>query len=146
MDINWNWSLETETNRILQASLNTANGFYSLNHFYPLPWSEDTKYQPAGVYLPVLPFSTIPHYWDRARRLDDLHLPLLAPDDLTHDLTNLLLPLNLQQPDSRLYNQIQLTLPTVVSWLKKFTRSLYLPDTVTIYPTYFGTVGTFYQQ
>lgn len=144
MKITWDWSLESESNRLLQASLNIANGFYALNHFYPLPWEPSVTYHPTGVYLPVLPYPTIPHFWTRAKNLDDLHLPLLAPPDLTSNLVKLLTPLDLSRPNTTAMElQIRQVLSQVITWLKQFTHSLYLPDTLTIYPTYFGTGGSF---
>lgn len=144
MKIIWDWSLESEANRLLQASGSIASGFFHLQHFLPLPWTPVVKYYPAGVYLPNLPYSSLPHFWTQVAQLDPKILPLKAPAKLVAQTQSLLATLPLTPPDTQtLQNQVQQVLPKVVSWLQDFTHELFLPSSLTLYPTYFGTGGSF---
>lgn len=70
---NFSCTLETETERILHASMKTASGFYYFHKFAVLPYLELGN--AACVYLPEFDFKSIPSYWDSVKDLKD-ELPL----------------------------------------------------------------------
>ncbi|PIR99181.1 hypothetical protein COT87_00825 [Candidatus Collierbacteria bacterium CG10_big_fil_rev_8_21_14_0_10_44_9] len=144
MKIIWDWSLQTETERILDTTRQIGNGFFGLQHFYPLSWDHQTKYLSFGVYLPQLDYPSIPHFWSQVVRLDDNHFPLLAPPALLTQTHALLLPIDLTPPStSSLENLTQTVVPRVLKFFHQFSPSTPLPTKIIIHPTYFGTYGSF---
>lgn len=60
------WDLDTETERILQASVNTANGFYLSKGFYVL--DKRTNQDSACIYLPNFNPTQYASYWDEIKK------------------------------------------------------------------------------
>ncbi len=144
MKIIWDWSLESETNRLMQSARNIGNGFYALQNFYPLPWTKSNKYLTCGVYLPLIKYQSIPRFWFSASRLDDHNLPMHTPPTIARELQSFLTPLSLTEPDYHtLASTFETTTPQVLSFIKHAFPTIPLPSQITIYPTYFGTTGSF---
>ena len=146
MKIVWDWSLNNEAERILEMSLKISNGFYHLHHFLPLPFDlkntrKDTSHH---VYLPDLPYTKIPRYWESTSQVGATY-PLKQlgsiSDQLAQHLTLRKLPSldsHIVQPDAEIY------LPQVINWLQHTFPRLPLPETILIHPSYFGTGGSFF--
>ena len=144
MKIVWDWSLKSETERVVDASIGISNGFYRLNHFLPLPWSPSCRYLVSGVHLPVLPYATIPSYWSRVARLSNADYPLQIPGSVRTTMQEFIGSLALTAPATdRLAELCVAIMPAVSAWLKQFVPGVSLPTQLTIHPTYFGTTGSF---
>ncbi len=144
MKITWDWSLGSEINHLIQSAHNIGNGFYSLQHFYPLPYITNQKYENIGVYLPDLPYQHLAGFWQKSSQLDDHHLPIVVPPTLTQALQPLISHLNLVPPDiTTLKAQYIALLPQVFQFLHATFPAIALPTQIKIYPTYFGTTGSF---
>jgi hypothetical protein len=144
MKITWDWSLETEVDRLLQSARNVGNGFYANQGFYPLPWSPTCTYLKNAVYLPPLPYPQITRFWLRVSLLDTANLPARYPAHFHTLMIDALRPLALTSPDlTTLHDQVQLILPRVIRSLHRLVPTLPLPQSILIHPTYFGTTGSF---
>lgn len=75
---------ETELERIVQASVNTANGFYSFYRFVVLP--RLIQGNASCVYLPQLEYKRIEYYWDRVQVMAD-ELPVPWDNELRLEFT-----------------------------------------------------------
>ncbi len=147
MKIVWEWSLESEAKRLVEMTHKISNGFYHLHHFLPVPYSihHGSSHNPSHlVYLPNLPYSQIPRYWEQLSKLNDQDYD---NEDLLK-LANLLLPELMSLAPKPLnpvdlINQSNITLPKIASWLKHAFPNLPLPSNLIIHPTHFGTLGSF---
>jgi hypothetical protein len=54
-------TLETESNRVIHAAVQTANGFYHRKKFAVLPYLVDNN--PGTVFLPEIAYHKIPNLW-----------------------------------------------------------------------------------
>lgn len=146
MQIVWDWSLSSEESRIQEMSLKVASGFYHLHHFLPLPYEPKNKRVDTShhVYLPDLPYATIPRYWESVAKLGNSY-PIKQLANIHGLLTKHLASLNLTPLESSpLQSATDLYLPQVISWLKDTFPHLPLPETILIHPSYFGTGGSFF--
>ncbi|MFH1244459.1 MAG: helix-turn-helix domain-containing protein [bacterium] len=141
----WDWSIQSEAERVIDTARPIANGFFHLHHFYPLPWTPKTDYLHQGVYLPTLSHLTLPDFWHRVLSYDDKNMslpPQLA--DLHHAITQQLSTLQLTPPD---YSALQAQWITLAPRFFRLLHSVapYTPQLrqLTIHPTYFGTMGSF---
>jgi hypothetical protein len=145
MKITWNWSIDSEAERVLDTAGSIGNGFFALQGFCPLPWGETRATPtPSAVYLPKLAFHTIPHFWSQVAKLDNRHYPLISSRPLTNGIKKLLQATDLEAPS---YNDLEhitkQTLPKVLSFVKNFIPKSKLPTEIIIHPTNFGTGGSF---
>lgn len=144
MEIIWDWSTETEANRLLQTTRDISNGFFHLQNFQVLPWDPKGSSFNSGVYLPKLDYLSIPNFWSKVAKLNNGTLPIIAPDSLSSQTKGLLSVLDLASPDtSQLVQTTELVFPKVISFLESFVPGVIIPTTITICPTYFGTLGSF---
>lgn len=144
MKIIWDWSIDSELNRIMQACRNTGNGFYSLNHFYPLPYSKNGTYDSTGIYIPDLPYSQLSRFWQSTSQLDDHHLPLQVPVSISKFIHPYLERMDLEMPDTKsLQSEFEAIVPKVITFLHSTFPHIMVPTHITIYPTYFGSAGSF---
>lgn len=145
MKITWEWSLSSEATRLTEMSLKVANGFYHLHHFLPLPHDPQHPRPDSShhVYLPDLPYSTIPRYWESVAKLNYIY-PLKQLVTINQALINHLIALKLTPlTNSPLQTSSTTYLPKVINWLKNTFPSLPLPEKILIHPSYFGTSGSF---
>src|SRR3990167_8431261 len=66
----WEYSLDTEAERILHIAHQMSAGFFRVNNFYVLPLHYKTTQQASFVKFPDLPFNTIPRFWKKAKQLN----------------------------------------------------------------------------
>lgn len=64
----WQWSKESEAQRVVFTATQTANRFYSTHGFWVLP--ELVKGNSRAVYLPKLEYSNVNNFWKRVAKLD----------------------------------------------------------------------------
>lgn len=67
MKFNFIWDLNTETERILHASMQIANGFYANNRFLVLPYLDYKN--PSCIYFPNLGYDKMGDYWKLASKI-----------------------------------------------------------------------------
>lgn len=146
MKIVWDWSLSHEAERILEMSLKISNGFYHLHHFLPLPFDLKNKRKDTShhVYLPDLPYTKIPRYWESAGLVGESY-PLKQLTSISSQLVQYLSKLNLPSLDKHpVQSEGEIYLPQVINWLHHTFPQLPLPETILIHPSYFGTAGSFF--
>lgn len=144
MKIIWDWSLDSETHRIVDSARQIHNGFYHLQHFPPLPWTPGIKYLHSGVYLPAINYRDMPELWPKSAKLTTGYYPLYIPSQLAGKVRSELAELNLVSPDfANLQAIAQSTLPKVIQFVHDLSPNSSLPSQITIHPTHFGTGGSF---
>lgn len=140
MKTTWEWSKESEANRILQAAHNIGNGFYSLNNFGVC--SSTDPYTPTSVNIPSLNYAAIREFWLRLREVDSTSLPASDPTNLAHDLLPHLD--DCSQPDmTALQTLWDQHADQLIDLVQDALPRLQLPDHLVIYLTRFGTIGSF---
>ncbi|MFH1561711.1 MAG: winged helix-turn-helix domain-containing protein [Patescibacteria group bacterium] len=141
----WNHSLETEADRIVQASANTYNRFYLKFGFIVLPYR--IANHPEAVYLPDLNYPKIPGYIKKVSQLEPKTIPVTNQKNLLEPIKKALSKVGHQPNEAMIKNIMQ-------SWQlkeKKFWPTLQdcLPQLknkslqVIIHPTSFGTGCSF---
>lgn len=142
MQTAWEYSPELEAKRLLHNAHQIATGFFKLNGFIVLPHPA-----PAAdniVSLPILPYLSIPRFWDRAARLDVSTLPINVPPDL---LASTLKFLPSYQPDfsatQKLWAKHQDKIISAIYDLIPGKRNSI--SKIIIWPTAFGTGCSFNQ-
>jgi hypothetical protein len=145
MKIVWDWSVQSEAERLGEMCSKVASGFYHLHYFLPIKFELNKPRKDSShlVYLPDLPYSSIPHFWESVAKSGITYpLPTLT---ITHRLSGLISDLYLPKLSlPQLEKDSQLYLPPVIDWLKSTFPTLSLPDSFLIHPTYFGTLGSFF--
>lgn len=140
----WEYSLETESRRLVHESAHLANGFFKANHFLILPYSSKLPADNCSAF-PDLPYLSMPRFWDRCSRINTSVYDIYIPTDLLEDAKKLLVQANLPKPDwSRVQNkwdksqanivrEVYKLIPSKKGWIKK----------IIIYPTAYGTTCSF---
>lgn len=139
----WEYSDETEAERLLQCAHQMAVGFYRANNFIVLP--SPKKADSKIVSFPFLNYNSIPRFWDIVKRLAIANLPVKVDKSLVRQVQELLKATNLPKND---YSGLSL------KWAKIETAVLeeiykIIPSKkgsvkrITIYPTSFGTGASF---
>lgn len=141
----WDWSLESEANRLLHEAHYVSSGFFRLHHFYPLSWEPKVKYVPQGVYFPNLSYSSIPDFWHQVKYYDPTQMTGNAKTaPLQAELVKLLTPLHLTPPDhSHLqaeWDQLSPKLEKLIHELAPFAPRI---ESLSVHLSYFGTGGSF---
>lgn len=140
----WQYSLESEANRILHTAHQTYVGFYKSNGFIVLPKNTKT-YNSNTVILPKLDYNSISRFWKRVAKIDIHANPMIINESLVSDFKNLLSKHDLEIPDYKKTMQV---------WARaesEILKTIYevLPDKkdkikkIIIYPTKTGTVCSF---
>lgn len=140
----WQYSIETEANRLIQCAYQIIIGFYKTNNFIVLPYnpSVDTA---NVVTFPFLPYTKIPRFWEQIKKADIKNLPVVIDKNLLTQTVNLLEKELTKKPnfdktkefwkkaEKEVINEIYKVLPSKKDKIKK----------ITIYPTLFGTNCSF---
>lgn len=85
----WEYRLELEAKRVLQACRQTALGFYKVNGFYPVPFGT-TPIKDTNVLIPDLPYLSIPRFWEKAAKVWTLDIEKIEESELLPALENML--------------------------------------------------------
>lgn len=140
----WEYSLQTEALRLLHSAHQIAVGFYKLNGFTPLPSLKNLK-SDRVVSFPALPYSTIPRFWDQARKIDVSTLPISADPQLVAQIIPLLSALKLAPPHmthvKKLWQTHQAKILRQIFDLVPAKKGQV--SQILIMPTSFGTGGSF---
>ena len=144
MKIIWEHSQETEAKRIIHTAHQMAVGFYRLNGFFVLPSEEKLASSESNlVYLPDLNYTSIPRFWETARKTDVLELPIVADKKLVDQIVSLLGKTNEPQLNKTIdiWNKLEKEffeeLEKVIPDLKNSIKNL------VVMPTNFGTKCSF---
>lgn len=140
----WEYSLETETKRLIYCLSNIANGFYHINGFYPVTLNGNLTYD-STVPLPDLEYLSIPHLFKRIQALDLTYEPVHIEENLFRDVYELLSKAYLKKPDfSKLRESWTEAEPDLFQEIYRlFPDKHGLLDSITIHPTSFGTTSSF---
>ncbi|MDP1743418.1 MAG: hypothetical protein Q8L51_01380, partial [Candidatus Amesbacteria bacterium] len=85
----WEYSLELEAKRVLQACRQTALGFYKVNGFYPVPYGT-SPLRDINVVIPDLPYLSIPRFWEKAAKVWTLDIENIVEPELLPALEKML--------------------------------------------------------
>ena len=141
----WEYSLETESLRVLHAAHQMIVGFYRLNNFYVLPFEENKKFPSQVVSFPDFPYHNVPRFWEKAKRIDIKTLPIKANKGVVFDIKNLLQNNKFNNPkyketqkfwekaEKQILSEIWKIMPDKKKGLKK----------IVVYPTRLGTSCSF---
>lgn len=141
---NWEYSQETEAHRIIHTAKSISTGFFRINGFELVASSEDAL-RPNQVIFPDLPYIKIPRFWQKIHATNIHMLPLKLDKALSKALKGILPNETFSEPNySRLKTawdagseEILSTLYRIIPTYKNVIQEL------TIYPTNYGTVGSF---
>ena len=141
----WIYSLETETDRLIQVTANTYNRFYLKNNFLILPCLIEGS--ASTVYLPNLNFHKYTSFVRKLSRINPTEIPVTDDQNLYRVAKNFLSESITKFDEERISN-------TKKSWLKKektfwkfleqtFPQLANQTISLDIRPTNFGTVTSF---
>lgn len=140
----WEYSVKSEAERLVHTAHQIIIGFYKANNFVVLsdnPKSSNTQ----TVVFPLLPYNQISRFWEQIKMVNISNLPVEISDKLIVELSNLLTKSNLKRPEfektkllwekaeSEVLEEIYKIVPSKKDKIKK----------IIIYPTIFGTGGSF---
>lgn len=138
----WEYSLNLEAKRVLQACRQTALGFYKVNGFYPVPVGT-TPLKDINVVIPDLPYLNIPRFWEKAAKVWTLDIEKIEETELIPAIENMLgkaTPPEYQKVQKEwekiaddFIAEIEHILPNKKNVIKK----------IVIWPTNFGTSASF---
>ncbi len=139
----WEYSINTETERVLYTARGIANGFYQFNNFLVVP-SNYPSTQTNLVTIPNLRYESMRNFWKKTSKLSP-ELPLNYPRTLTEPvkalLTSTFNPTIDYRTQQREWETIQSSILGVLD--KLFPREMKKIKKLVIYPTYFGTKLSF---
>jgi len=140
----WEYSRESEANRLLHCAHQISVGFYKTNNFIVLPFNPNID-NAHIVTFPDLPYNKISRFWEKVKKADIVNLPIKADPELVSQVSKLLETANLPKPnflntqklwaksEKAVLAEIYKVLPDKSNFVKK----------ITIYPTSFGTSCSF---
>ncbi len=140
----WEYSLETESLRVLQCSRQISVGFYRANNFCVLPYREtNNKY--SDVVFPDLLYYKIPRFWDKVKRVNIGGLPIKADKKLIKGVQTILADANFPEPNiAFVKNNWKKAKKEIIATTEKIVpHSRGAIKKITIYPTLFGTNTSF---
>lgn len=140
----WEYSPETEALRLIHAAHQIVVGFYRVNNFIVLPnLSQNTGVN--TVSFPDLPYRNIKGFWEKAKAVDVIDLPVKVDPGFLKGVCELMkqsrfadinydhLKNKWTKAESEILTKIYDIIPSKKDSVKK----------ITIYPTAFGTSSSF---
>jgi len=137
----WEYSADTETQRVLYTARQITHGFYQTHNFFVLSKLNGTANH-SVVIFPPLNYCSIHNFWGRVKNIDIDHLPLQVEPKLfcqTKELVNLT-PLNFK-PTQTLWQKAEKEILGAIAKLIPSPGGLV--RSLTIWPTNFGTSCSF---
>lgn len=140
----WEYSIESEANRLIQCAYQIIIGFYKTNNFIVLPYNPNIN-SANIVTFPLLPYTKISRFWEQAKKSNIKDLPVKIDKNLLKTIINLLQKELTKKPDfakvKKLWskaekNVIEEIYKIIPNKRNKITK-------ITIYPTLFGTSCSF---
>ncbi len=142
----WEYSLDSETNRLLGLLRQISSGFYRINGFHPIPLAQKLN-SDSTVPIPDLPYLTIPNFWKKVNQINtDEKLQLTQPEFFSQ-VRNLLSNYGLPQANyQKVLEAWQSAENDVMTEIIRIlpTKKDYISQIV-IHPTVFGTTSSFNQ-
>ncbi|MEK7169050.1 MAG: hypothetical protein AAB778_03495, partial [Patescibacteria group bacterium] len=77
----WEYSIESEANRLIQCAYQIIIGFYKTNNFIVLPYNPNVNTANV-VTFPLLPYTKIPRFWEQAKKSNVKDLPVKIDKNL----------------------------------------------------------------
>jgi len=78
----WNYSVETEADRLIQCTANAFNRFYLKNGFLVLPQIQSNDSGCSIVYLPDLNYTSYPTFIKKVRKINPTTIPVSNDNNL----------------------------------------------------------------
>lgn len=78
----WNYSLDTEADRLIQCAANTYNRFYLKNNFLVLPHLHSNGNSSSTVYLPDLDLQKHPSFIKEVKKINPTTIPVSSDKKL----------------------------------------------------------------
>ncbi len=140
----WEYSIESEANRLIHCAHQIIVGFYKTNNFIVLPYNPNIN-SVNMVTFPLLPYNKIPRFWEQTKKTDVKDLPIKVDKKLLKTVVNLLQTVLTKKPnfestknlwskaEKYILSEIYKVIPSKNNIVKK----------ITIYPTSFGTSCSF---
>lgn len=144
MKTTWEYSIESEANRLIQCAYQIIIGFYKTNNFIVLPYNPNIS-SVNIVTFPFLHYIKIPRFWEQAKKSNVKDLPVKIDKNLLNATINLLEKELTKKPDyentKKLWAKAEKSVLEAIykvlpSKINKITK-------ITIYPTLFGTGCSF---
>lgn len=140
----WEYSSKTEAERLLHCAHQMAVGFYKINNFIVLPYTQKIKNSHLVTFVD-LPFNKIPRFWEKAKSIDITTLPIRVDKKLAQDTQKMLDRANLLKPEfTEIQKNWQKAEKDIISEIYKL-MPIYKNRIrkIVIYPTIFGTSCSF---
>lgn len=140
----WEYSIETEAERLIHCAHQMAIGFYRVNNFIVLPYTPKVK-NSLIVNFPDLPYNKIPRFWEKVKKLNITDYPLKIDTKLKEEVIFLMKNADLEKPNfEQTQKDWQKAESEIISEIYKITPSKKgLIKKIIIYPTTFGTGTSF---
>lgn len=140
----WEYSTKSEAERLLHCAHQMAVGFYKINNFIVLPYTQKTKNSHLVTFID-LSFNKIPRFWEKVKPIDITSLPIKVDPKLVIKTENLLKSANLPKPNFETTQKLwQKAEKSVVSEIYKIMPNYKNKiKEIIIYPTIFGTSCSF---
>lgn len=140
----WEYNLNLEAKRVLQACRQIAVGFYKVNGFYPVPYGT-SPLKDINVVIPDLPYLTIPRFWEKAAKVWTLDIENIEESELLPALQNMLSQIPMTKPQipiiqkewDKIANSFLKDIGTLLPKQKNKIKK------IIIWPTNFGTSASF---
>lgn len=140
----WDYSIDSEAERLIHCARQMSVGFYRANNFIVLP-SPPKAASVNIVTFPDLAYHKIPGFWEKVKHVSVDNFPLKIPSTLYTQLFNLIKNSDIKKPEfeqvkstwakaeNKVIKEIERILPGKTGLIKK----------ITIHPTSFGTSSSF---
>lgn len=139
----WKYSIESESNRLIHCAHQIVVGFYKTNNFIVLPINPSVN-NTHIVSFPNYPYTKIPRFWEKVKKVDVNDLPVIIDKDLLSAVSKTI-ESKIKVPEfektkslwskaeKNIISEIYKILPSKKGQIKK----------IEIYPTSFGTNCSF---
>lgn len=142
MKTEWNWSLETEAQRIVHIAYQIATGFYQQHTFLVLS-EQYQKRNKQIVIFPDIGCEMIPSFWKRVLTANITHWPVCHDADLIKEIESKL-QTGLKEPNLvRLKTNWKKIQEKVMEQFEFITGKRNPVKKLFIYPSYYGTSVSF---
>lgn len=140
----WEYSIETEAERLIHCAHQMAVEFYHVNNFIVLPYTPKQTYVNI-VTFPDLAYNNIPRFWEKVKKVQVSDFPMKINKSLLESVKKQLSLQNMETPDckntKKLWKKAE---KEILSNIYKIIPSKKnLITKIIIYPTSFGTSSSF---
>lgn len=141
----WEYSIESEANRLIQCAYQIIIGFYKTNNFIVLPYNPNINTANV-VTFPLLPYTKIPRFWERVKKANIKNLPLVVEKDLLSSISGFLTTELINKPSfektKTLWAKVEKEVIEEIYKVIPSRRNKKIKNII-IYPTLFGTSCSF---